>query len=183
MGRGAGRDVKMALGMGALGVAVAAFDHFMEQRRTAGTGPGAVPGGPPAGPGRGAPAPPPPPPGPAPAVPGSDAVLLVRAMIAAAHADGELDPVERNAIVERLGKAGLSDEERRFLGAEMEAPLPLDALLAEVSSAQLAEQVYTVSLLAVRVDSEEERRYLAELAAGLALPAESVARLHAVFGL
>ena len=41
---------------------------------------------------------------------------------------------------------------------------------------------YAVSLLAMRVDSEAERRYLSELASRLALPGETVERLNAVFG-
>lgn len=186
MGRGMRREMKFALGMGALGVAVAAFDHFMEQRKGAAAAPGHNPPAPPAASGVAndpvPPAAPPPPPKSASAVAEGEAALLIRAMIAAAHADGVLDEVERAAIVERLGNAGLSPEERRFLSEEMEAPLELDAVVGSVGSAQQAEQVYAVSLLAVRVDSEAERNYLAELADKLALPRETVDRLNAVFG-
>lgn len=182
MGRGVRRDMKFALGMGALGVAIAAFDHFMEQRRAPSAGTGPVPPPQPGAAGVGGGATPPPPPGSAPAAPGGESILLVRAMIAAAHADGVLDDAERAAIVERLENAGLGPEERRFLHSEMERPLALDEVVEGVGSPQQAEQVYAVSLLAMKVDQESERRYLAELADKLALPGATVQRLNAVFG-
>ena len=182
LGRGLGRDAKVALGMGAVGIAIAAFDHMMEQRQARGVvtpPPGPMPSG--AGPGT----PPPPPASPAPPVTvdaTTETALLVRAMIAAAHADGALDAAERTAILERLDRAGVGNEERAFLATLMDAPVPVDAVVAEVASDRLAEQVYAVSLLAIKVDTPAESAYLAGLARRLALPADTVARLHAVFG-
>jgi len=173
--------MKFALGMGALGVAIAAFDHFMEQRQRPAGAPGSGPPTPPPDPSVAMPSTAPPPP-PGPTAPEGEAALLIRAMIAAAYADGELDEDEKAAIVERLGNAGLSPEERRFLSQEMERPLPLDGVVEGVGSPQQAEQVYAVSLLAIRVDSEAERSYLQELAGKLALPRTTVERLNAVFG-
>ena len=58
------------------------------------------------------------------ATPASDhALLLVRAMIAAALSDGTLDATERAAILGRLTAAGINADEQRFLEAELTRPL------------------------------------------------------------
>ncbi len=105
-------------------------------------------------------------------------MLLVRAMIAAAHADGALDDEERHAILGRLTRDELSQEERDTLGRELEAPWAIERLAAQVTSRRLAEEVYAASLLAIRVDTPAEHKYLVRLAGLLGLDGETVARLH-----
>ena len=161
-----------SLGLGALGVAMAAFEHY-RQKETAPLPPTPSRGqsGPPPLPGA-AGSPPPPPPLASPTVesPGeSEALLLVRAMVAAASADGTIDGEERESIFARLHAAGLSDEEKNFVAGELSSPPRLEDILAGVKTRELARQVYAVSLLAVTVDTEEERKYLAELRSRLDL--------------
>jgi uncharacterized membrane protein YebE (DUF533 family) len=173
---------KAAVGMGLLGVAIAAFEHFSEQQRapvSAGLPPPPTPPK----------ATPPPPPGAAPTGPppaprstADQAVLLIRAMIAAAGADGAVDPEERRRILARVASAGVGQAEREFLERELAAPRPLTEVLGGVTSTELAEQVYVVSLLAVDVDTESERTYLRELARRLALDDAAVSRLHRMLG-
>jgi uncharacterized membrane protein YebE (DUF533 family) len=194
LGSGLG-GVKGAVGLGLLGVAMEAFDHFS---RKAPPGPGQ---GPPPPPGRTPTAiSPPPPPGahaaPTPpagggaavsgvaaALPGREgeraAVLLVRAMIAAAAADGEIDPQERSRIMGRLEGQGLSEEERRFLQRELASPAEMESLAAAVDSPDLALQVYAASLMAITVDSPAEAAYLARLASRLRIDPDAVAALRA----
>jgi uncharacterized membrane protein YebE (DUF533 family) len=52
------------------------------------------------------------------------ALLLIRAMIAAAHADGQISPVERSRILQQLQSSGADSEDRRVVEREMENPRP-----------------------------------------------------------
>lgn len=184
-----------AVGMGLLGVAMAAFEHFTEQKSASAPMPPSVPpvgSVPPPAPGASVPPPipgsfgatPPPVPGatPAPAMPPfmpsgapaapvaqTDPVLLIRAMIAAANADGVLDDTERMRILGHLEGVGLTEEEKDFLCAEFDAPRNVQAIAAEVASPATAAQVFTVSLLAVDVDTPAEREYLSTLRQALNL--------------
>jgi len=173
---------KAAVGMGLLGVAIAAFEHFSEQQRAP------APAGPPLPPTPPRATPPPPPgaspagPPPAPRSTADQAVLLIRAMIAAASADGAVDVEERRRVLARVTSAGLGQAEREFLERELDAPRPLAEVLGGVTSTELAEQVYVVSLLAVDIDTEPERAYLRELALRLALDDAAVSRLHRMLG-
>ena len=175
-----------AVGLGLLGVAMAAFEHFSERKDGTGQAPApsgdvAVPSPPPGAFGAQAPPPPPgsaPPPAPPAAAP-ADPVLLIRAMIAAANADGVLDDTERMRILGQLEGTGLSGEEKDFLRAEFGAPRSMAEIAASVDGPAAAAQVFTVSLLAVDADTPEEREYLEALRLALNLTdeqARSIAR-------
>jgi uncharacterized membrane protein YebE (DUF533 family) len=186
---------KAALGMGLLGVAMAAFEHFADQKAapTPPAGPmhSAPPSFPPPTGGFSGAVPPPAPGGMPPPVPPSafqapaappappvqpsnqaDPVLLIRAMIAAANADGLLDDTERSRILGQLEGVGLSEEEKDFLCAEFDAPRSLADIAAGASSPAVAAQLFTVSLLAVDVDTQAERDYLDGLRQALGLSDE-----------
>lgn len=172
---GFGLGSKAALGVGALGLAFAAFEHFSE-KKSAGPPPPPPSSGtmPPPPPGSKAATPPPPPPPPAveetPDQARQDtALLLVRAMIAAAHADGQVDEQERAAILKQLDEQGFGEEERRFVTEELDHPRALDDILPADMSPELREQLYSASLLAIEVDSQAERDYLDKLARRLGL--------------
>lgn len=107
------------------------------------------------------------------------AVLLIRAMIAAANADGTIDAEERQEIVDHLAEVGLGPAERQALDAELARPFPPSALVAEVRTPALAEQVYAVSVLAIDPDTEAERAYLRGLAAMLGLSSDVAQRIEA----
>jgi uncharacterized membrane protein YebE (DUF533 family) len=98
------------------------------------------------------------------------ALTLVRAMIAAAKADGRIDDEERQKIVGRLGEAGMDSQAEAFIKAELEAPLDLDALVAAARSEEQKVELYTASRLTVDPDSRAERGYLDMLAGRLGLP-------------
>lgn len=201
MGDMPGLGNKSAVGLGLLGVAIAAAEHFMEKREAA---PPPPPGGfsrpnagpvssPPPPPGSSFPVPgtrgqgqiPPPPPGTATASPPDtdQAVLLVRAMIASANADNRIDQEEKRRIMLRLEALDLSEDEKRFLERELARPLDMDAIIEQVSNPELARKVYAVSLLAIEVDTEEEERYLKELAIGLGLDENTLDEIHAQIGI
>jgi uncharacterized membrane protein YebE (DUF533 family) len=106
------------------------------------------------------------------------AILLLRAMIAAAKADGEVDPEERARIVARLRAAGAEADVQRFVEEELARPVDLYAITSEVRDAATAAEVYAASLAAIRVDTEAERRYLDNLALRLGLDRVAVDEIN-----
>lgn len=111
------------------------------------------------------------------------ALLLIRAMVAAAYADGTLDEKERGDILSRLDQAGVTPAERAGLVQELDHPKPITALVAEAATAELAEQFYLVSLVSVNVDTEAERAHLRMLPMLLKLSPEQIASIHQKTGL
>ena len=110
------------------------------------------------------------------------AILALKAMIAAAKADGQIDQRERERILNKLKDAGADDQTRDFVAKEAAAPLDVDALVRQVPDQQTAAQVYAASLLAINVDTPAERAYLRELSEKLGLDDQVVANLHSVLG-
>lgn len=96
-------------------------------------------------------------------------LLLLRAMISAAKADGQIDSDEQRRIFERLGDADLDAEARAFLFDELGKPLDLEAVVQGVDRPEVAAEVYAASLLAIEVDSPAERGYLQMLSGRLGL--------------
>ncbi len=109
-----------------------------------------------------------------------EAKLLIRAMIAAAAADGAIDPDEHEAILARARNSGLNADGVEYLQQEMIKPLSARALANETPS-KFAAQVYTSALLAISADSESEAKFLDQLAVGLNLDIGLRAQLHAQF--
>ena len=98
------------------------------------------------------------------------ALTLVRAMIAAANADGHIDDDERKKIADRLALSGISTEAEQFLLAEIEKPLSIDELVKAVQTDAQKLELYTASRLTIDPDSRVERGYLDLLAGRLRLP-------------
>lgn len=108
-----------------------------------------------------------------------NAKLMIRAMIQAAKADGEIDAAERATILSHLQDA--SDEEIAFVQAELDAPVDIAGFAASVGDAAKT-QVYSAALTAITVDTEAEKTYLRGLASALGLDAATVAAIHAGAG-
>ncbi|MBO6901327.1 MAG: tellurite resistance TerB family protein [Rhizobiaceae bacterium] len=98
------------------------------------------------------------------------ALTLIRAMIAAARADGRIDDDERKHIGDKLKLAGLDGEAEAFLVAEMEKPIDLDKLVASAQTDAQKVEIYAASRLAIDPDTRAERGYLDQLAGRLQLP-------------
>lgn len=187
---------KAQLGIGLLGVAMAAYDHYKNQPRAGASLPT---GGFPPGPGQSMPQPPmqmpPPPPGAPPLAPpvatavaapadprARDMVLLVQAMVAAAAADGHIDDLERGQILQRAADAGLDAETQAFLRAELDAPKSLAAIVS-ASRPEIAADLYAASCAAISLDTEAERVYLDTLATRLNVAADARAAIHQQLGI
>lgn len=104
---------------------------------------------------------------------------LLRAMIAAAKADGHIDAAEQAAIFAQMDRLNVGAEDKVFVMDELRKPLDADAVARTTRSPEEAAELYAVSLLAIDVDNPSERAYLARLAAALKLDAGLVAHLHA----
>ncbi|MDK4706444.1 tellurite resistance TerB family protein [Rhizobium sp. CNPSo 4062] len=105
-----------------------------------------------------------------PAVASNDfALSLVRAMIAAARADGHIDDSERQRILGKVQEAGVGSEAEAFFQRELANPVDLDAIVASAKTEEQRVQVYTASRLAIEPDSRAERGYLDLLAGRLGL--------------
>jgi len=110
--------------------------------------------------------------------PDSRATVMIRAMITAAKADGEIDPQEKQRILGRLEEAGADPDARAFVQAEIAKPVDLDALVGAVDSPQMAVEAYTASLFAIDVDTPAEADYMRQLAMRLRLDPVLVRSLH-----
>jgi uncharacterized membrane protein YebE (DUF533 family) len=97
-------------------------------------------------------------------------LALVRAMIAAAKADGHIDDAERQKIGDRLSLSGIGADAEKFLLDELERPLDLEALVASAKTEAQRVELYTASRLAIDPESRAERGYLDLLAGRLQLP-------------
>ncbi|MCE5974385.1 tellurite resistance TerB family protein [Sinirhodobacter sp. WL0062] len=107
------------------------------------------------------------------------AKLMIRAMIQAAKADGEIDRDERAKIMDHLSDA--SDEEIAFVAAELDAPVDVVGLATAAGESAKA-QVYSAALMAISVDTDAEKQYLANLAAAMGLEASKVLEIHKAMG-
>ena len=103
------------------------------------------------------------------------AVVLIRAMINAAKSDGQLDKSEQDAIVKQLGQ--VTEEEIEFLRREFSAPLDVKEFAWSVPLGR-EQQVYSLSLMTIRLDENKEAEYLRDLAHGLRLTPEVCDQLH-----
>ena len=193
-GSSAGSLLKGGAALGLLGVAIEAAEHYLgnqQQTTPPGSRPRSAPPVPPppataspvSSPGA-APGPPPPPPGarpqaapphpPDPETAANKAALLIRAMIAAANADGVIDQAERDRILKKLQSVDLSPEEQAFMVKELLSPSSLEDITRQVDHRQLAMQVYAVSLMAIRVDTDAEHHYMRTLAQQLDLDEKTI---------
>lgn len=107
------------------------------------------------------------------------ALRLVRAMVAAAKADGHVTPDERARISAQFEALGLGPDARAVLEAELARPLDLGEIAGLAHTPEEAAEVYAASLLAVDPEGPAEKGYLAMLAARLQLDPGLVAHLHA----
>lgn len=107
------------------------------------------------------------------------AKLMIRAMIMAAKADGEIDAEERTKILDTLGDA--SPEEIAFVQAELDAAVDPMALAKDAGTTTAA-QVYAAALMAISVDTEAEKTFLTGLAQSLMLDPAKQAEIHMSMG-
>lgn len=102
-----------------------------------------------------------------------EGVLMLRAMIAAAAADG-LDAEERMLLAAQLDRAGLTAEEREQVLVEFDAPASPETIASAVADPMQAAQLYAAAYAATGEVSPAERAFLQRLAGALGLAPEAV---------
>lgn len=107
---------------------------------------------------------------------------LVRAMIAAAKADGRIDADEKEAIFGKLETMSLSAEEKAWVFDELSSPLDINAVAGRADTPEHAAEIYAASLVAITADTAAERAYLDALASKLRLDRGLVEEIHKAAG-
>jgi uncharacterized membrane protein YebE (DUF533 family) len=105
--------------------------------------------------------------------------MLVRAMIMAAKADGEIDRADHAKLMAEIGRLELDKDDHVFLLEELKKPFDVDFIGRSARTEVEAVQVYVASLVASDVDSAPDRGYLALLVPRLKLDEKLVQHLHA----
>ncbi len=104
------------------------------------------------------------------------AVLMIRAMVNAAKADGRVDNTEQEKIISKLG-AEVSQDEIDFLKAEFAAPLDVQRFADSVPDG-LEPQIYALSLTSIELDTQTEAQYLGQLAQHMELDPRICNQIH-----
>jgi uncharacterized membrane protein YebE (DUF533 family) len=97
------------------------------------------------------------------------ALLLIRAMVAAAHADGDLSWEKRQGIMGRVDQAEAGPEERCLVECKLSNPMPIEVIIREAQAPDTAAEVYLASNIAIWIDTDAERVYMDYLASWLRL--------------
>lgn len=95
---------------------------------------------------------------------------ILKALVAAAKADGHVDERERQLIEEELGKLAQDAELQAWLHAELNKALDPADVARAASTPEMAAEMYLASVLMVDEEHFMERAYLEELARQLRLP-------------
>lgn len=178
---GMSTGTKAKIGVGLLGLAYAAYEHYKQPASSA-PAPSSASNPPPPPMPTAATSTPPPPPSTASNVNNESALHLIRAMITAADADGLIDAEERESILNRAREAGLDAESLHELDIEISAPMTLKQLIVRTPD-RLRDETYAAALIAITADTPEERAFLDQLAIGLKLDDKARQEIHQQLGL
>lgn len=107
---------------------------------------------------------------------------MLLAMISAAAADGNIDNLEMDTLLDSMDAAELSPEENSRLTAALNEPPTLEAIAAMPSGLEEASELYAASIEAIAPDTPAEHLYLRRLARALSLDASLVQQIHAAAG-
>jgi uncharacterized membrane protein YebE (DUF533 family) len=108
----------------------------------------------------------------------SHSQAILKALIAAAKADGHVDDREREVIEGEFSRLDAEPEVRQWLQAELQKPLDPAEVARAATTPEMASEMYLASLLAVDEQNFMERAYLDELARQLKLDDSLKARLE-----
>jgi uncharacterized membrane protein YebE (DUF533 family) len=106
-------------------------------------------------------------------------IAMLKAMVAAAKADGHLDDRERGLVEAELQRLEADPATRRLIEDELRRPLDPADVARAATTPEMAAEMYLASLLVVDDTNTMERLYLNELARQLNLPDALRAELEA----
>lgn len=105
--------------------------------------------------------------------------LMIRAMLQAAKADGNVDQQERDKLLSNVGE--LSQDEADFINAELERDIDVAGLARDVPRG-MEDQVYMMSVMGINLDTQHEASYLNDLAQAMSLGQSQVNQIHEMLG-
>lgn len=105
-------------------------------------------------------------------------MIILRAMITAANADGHIDESERQRIYDQVDNLELSMQDKAGLFDELRSPLSLEQLVAAVPNSETAVEVYAASVMAIDEQQAQSQHYLNRLATSMMIPRELVDAVH-----
>jgi uncharacterized membrane protein YebE (DUF533 family) len=94
---------------------------------------------------------------------------ILKALVAAAKADGHIDARERQVIEGEFSRINQDAELQQWLHAELEKPLDPAEIARAATTPEIASEMYLASLMAADEQNFMERAYLDELARQLKL--------------
>lgn len=105
---------------------------------------------------------------------------VLRALIAAAKADGRIDETEKHLISSEIGKHTSDPQLQQWLDAEVAKPLdPAEVAQSAQGDPAVAAEMYLASVMLVDDQQDAERSYLDELAAALGIDPDLQVHLEA----
>jgi len=96
-------------------------------------------------------------------------LTILRAMIAAANADGQIDASENSAIDEQMKQLDLPEDSQEWVRKELRTPRNAWGVASLSDSPAAAAEIYAVSSLIVDHQNEAEKAYLEDLRSALQL--------------
>lgn len=105
-------------------------------------------------------------------------VLIIKAMIAMAKADGHIDQQEMAQIEQALSDMNADAQVRQLVQQELQKPLDPAEIARLANSPQQASEIYLASLIVADEQSFMEKAYLQELAKQLQLAPEVIDQLE-----
>jgi uncharacterized membrane protein YebE (DUF533 family) len=106
-------------------------------------------------------------------------LVLIRAMVGAAKADGHVDAAEQQRLFGEVERMELDAEAKAFVFDLLHQPVDINAITSAVATPEQGAEVYLASRMAIDPDVPAERAYLDALASRLKLPAELRSQLDA----
>ncbi|WP_460157190.1 tellurite resistance TerB family protein [Pseudomonas sp. S2_H10] len=97
---------------------------------------------------------------------------ILRALIAAAKADGRIDEAEKHMISTEIGRHTDDPQLQQWLDDEVAKPLDPNEVAQSATDPGMASEMYLASVMLVDDQQDAERNYLDELAAALQIDPE-----------
>jgi uncharacterized membrane protein YebE (DUF533 family) len=97
-------------------------------------------------------------------------LVLIRAMVGAAKADGHIDLTEQQHLFTEVERMALDPEAKAFVFDLLTRPVELAEITNAVTNEAQAGEVYLAARLAIDPDQPAERMYLDALAVRMKLP-------------
>lgn len=105
-------------------------------------------------------------------------LTLIKAMIAAARADGHIDATEQQRIFDAINKMDLSTELKALMFDLLNKPITVDEIARGAVNLEQKSELYLVSCMIIDPDHTAEKAHLEDLTEKLNLPAGLVEQLH-----